>query len=303
MKLGFLSAILPDFTFEQVIDYASELGLACVEVACWPKGNATRRYSGVTHIDMETLDEKKAQELVAYAKSKQVEISGIGYYPNPLHTDPEVRKAAGEHIKACIRGARLMGVPVVNTFIGRSQLDTPERNMELFMQVWPPLIAFAEEQGVKIGIENCPMFFRDEWPNGLNLASSPAFWRTMFEKIKSDSFGLNYDPSHMVWRQMDYIKPLHNFKDKIFHMHVKDASFDRDSFDEQGPFAPPLTYHEPKLPGLGAIDWKKFVDALYEVGYQGPLVLEIEDRDYENTVEDRKEAIRLSAQHIRQFLK
>lgn len=303
MRLGFLSAILPECSFSEVIDIAAENGLSCVELACWPKGNATRRYSGVTHIDMETLDQSQVQQITGYARDKNVEISSIGYYPNPLHEDKEVREAAARHLRACILGAEKLGVGLVNTFIGRNRMETPERNLELFSEVWPPLIAFAEQHNVKIGIENCPMYFWTEWPNGDNLASTPAFWKTMFSLIPSSHFGLNYDPSHLVWRQMDYIKPIHEFADKLFHFHVKDAVFHREKYDEMGPFAPPLSYHEPKLPGLGGISWRSVIDALYAIGYAGPLIIEIEDRAYEDTIDDRKEAIRLSANYIRQFLK
>lgn len=302
MKLGFLSAILPDCHLSQVIDFAAESGLDCVELACWPKGNATRRYSGVTHIDMETLDDAGAEVIKEYAREKHVQISSIGYYPNPLHEDKAQRETAIRHLKACVIGAERLGVNILNTFIGRNRMETPEKNLELFMEVWPPLIEFAQRHGVRIAIENCPMYFWTEWPNGDNLASTPDFWRTMFDRIPSDHFGLNYDPSHLVWRQMDLLKPIHAFSEKLFHFHIKDAVFYKDKYDEMGPFAPPLSYHEPKLPGLGGIDWGSVIAALRDIGYAGPLILEIEDRAFEATLEDRMNAIRLSADYIRQLL-
>ena len=303
MKLGFLSAIMPELSFEEVIDFASENGFECVELACWPKGKSERRYAGVTHIDMAELDDEKAAYIKKYLHDKNVEISGIGYYPNPLAADKEARKVAIEHIKECILGAKKLGVGVVNTFIGKNRLETAEKNWEEFLEIWPEIIKFAEEQGIKIGIENCPMYFKTEWPQGDNLAGNPQFWRQMFQAIESNNFGLNYDPSHLVWQQMDYIKPIYDFKDKLFHFHIKDAQFYPDKYNEVGIFAPPLDYHTPKLPGLGDIEWGKVISALNDVGYTGPAVIEIEDRAYEGSMEARKASILLSRDFMKQYIR
>jgi len=302
MKLGFLSAILPEYTFEQVIDFAAENGFSGVELACWPVGKAARRYAGVTHIDMSTLDDAKVEYIKNYVKERGVEISGIGYYPNPLSDDLELRATAINHIKECIVGAEKLGVPVVNTFIGRCRPLNPEENLALFDEIWPDIIAFAEQHNVKIAIENCPMYFWTEWPNGENLACSPAFWREMFTRIPSENFGLNYDPSHFVWQQMDYIKPMYDFKDKIFHFHVKDEKFYKDKFCEYGPFSAPLNYCSPKLPGLGDIEWGQVVTALNDIGFKGYLILEIEDRAYEETLEDRLASIKLAKNFMNQYV-
>ena len=303
MKLGFLSAIVPELSFEEVIDFASENGFECVELACWPQGKATRRYAGVTHIDMVSLDDSKVSYIRQYASKKGIEISAIGYYPNPLSGDPQERKVAIEHIKECIVGAKKLGVEVVDTFIGKDRLETPERNWEEFLEVWPDIIKLAEENGIKIGIENCPMYFRDEWPAGDNLAGSPRFWREMFKAIPSSSFGLDYDPSHLVWQRMDYIKPIYAFTNKIFHFHIKDAKFYPDKSDEAGIFASPLEYHVPKLPGLGDIEWGGVVSALNDIGYNGAAVIEIEDRAYEGSLEMRKKSILLSRDFMRQYIR
>ena len=303
MKLGFLSSILPEYTFEQVIDFAADNGFACVELACWPAGKAERRYAGVTHIDMDSLDDARAEYIRNYCEKKNVQISGIGYYPNPLTEDLEQRAVFIDHIKACIKGAQKLGVPVVNTFVGRKRNADAEENWQEFLKVWPDLIQFAEEHGVKIGIENCPMFFKTEWPNGDNIACSPAFWRKMFAQIPSPNFGLNYDPSHLVWQRMNYTKPILDFRDRIFHFHIKDAIFYQDKYDEVGIFAAPLEYHQPKLPGQGDIEWGKVFAALNDAGYKGNVVIEVEDRAYEDTLEDRLESILLARDYIRQYIR
>ena len=303
MKLGFVSAILPELSFEELVDCAAGLGYRCIEVCCWPVGQAERRYAGVTHIDVDQLDEQRAGEINDYLNSKGVQISGLGYYPNPLDPDQEKRKFYADHIKKVIDASAMLGVNRINTFIGRDKNKSVDDNFETFRQIWPEIIWRAGEKGVKVGIENCPMIFtQDEWPGGNNLATNPAIWRRMFNEINSEHFGLNYDPSHLLWQQMDYIKPLYEFKDKLFHIHLKDAKLYHEKLDDVGIMATPLEFHSPKLPGLGDIDWGKFISALNDVRYNGPVCVEVEDKAFENSIEDRKEALLISKRFLSQYL-
>jgi len=303
MKLGFVSAILPELSFEELVDCAAGLGYRCIEVCCWPVGQAERRYAGVTHIDVDQLDEQRAGEINDYLNSKGVQISGLGYYPNPLDPDQEKRKFYADHIKKVIDASAMLGVNRINTFIGRDKNKSVDDNFETFRQIWPEIIWRAGEKGVKVGIENCPMIFtQDEWPGGNNLATTPAIWRRMFNEINSEHFGLNYDPSHLLWQQMDYIKPLYEFKDKLFHIHLKDAKLYHEKLDDVGIMATPLEFHSPKLPGLGDIDWGKFISALNDVRYNGPVCVEVEDKAFENSIEDRKEALLISKRFLSQYL-
>jgi sugar phosphate isomerase/epimerase len=232
-----------------------------------------------------------------------VSISALGYYPNPLTPDPEEAAVAVEHLRAVIRAAKTLGVPNVNTFIGRDWTVSLDANWPRFLEVWEPLIAYAEEHDVLIGIENCPMLFTgDEWPGGKNLATSPAIWRRMFDAIPSPNFGLNYDPSHMVWQQMDYLAPMREFADRIHHAHAKDVRIDVEKLNAVGVLAHPLEYHTPKLPGLGAIDWGAFFLTLSDTGYAGHVAIEVEDCAYEGSVETRKASLRQSANYLRQFV-
>jgi len=302
-KLGFVSAILSDLSFEEVVDFASINGYTCVEMLCWPKGKAERRYAGVTHIDVNDLDEQKIKSIKKYAREKNVEISALGYYPNPLDPDTEKRKYYIEHIKKVITAAAKLGLKNVNTFVGKDKNKNIEENFKIFKKVWPAIIKHAEQSKIMIGIENCPMFFtNDEWPGGNNLATTPAIWRRMFEEIKSDNFGLNYDPSHLLWQQIDYIKPIYEFKDKIFHAHIKDAKVFQNKLDEVGILATPLEFHAPKLPGLGDVNWGKFVSALTDIGYQGSVCVEVEDRSFEDSLDSRKKSLILSKQYLNQYV-
>ena len=303
MKLGFASAILADLSFEEVISFASDNDFACIEIMCWPVGRAERRYAGVTHIDVAELSDEKVKYIKEYIEQRSIDISALGYYPNPLDPDIEKRQFYIEHIKKVIKAANRLGIQNVTTFIGKDKNKTVEENFKIFKEVWPPIIRFAEEHNVKIGIENCPMFFtNDEWPGGNNLASTPSIWRRMFEEIPSPNFGLNYDPSHLLWQQIDYIKPIYEFKDRIFHVHIKDAKVNQDKLDQVGTQAVPLEYHTPKLPGLGDINWSKFISALNDVRYKGSVCIEVEDKAFEDCLESRKYSIKLSKGYINQYL-
>jgi sugar phosphate isomerase/epimerase len=303
MKLGFVSAIVPELTFEELIDLAVENGYKCVEVCCWPLGKAERRYAGVTHIDVETLDGKRAIAINKYLENKGIEISALGYYPNPLDPDQEKSRFYISHIKKVIDASALLGVNRINTFIGRDKNKPVEENFETFKTVWKPLIQYAKSKKVKVGIENCPMIFTsDEWPGGNNLATTPVMWRRMFSEIPGDYFGLNYDPSHLLWMQMDYLKPLYEFKDKLFHIHLKDASINHERLNEVGIMAAPLEFHTPKLPGLGDINWWKFISSLNDIRYKGAICVEVEDKAYEGSLEDRKYSLTLCKRYLDQYL-
>ena len=303
MKLGFVSAILPELSLEEVLAFASAEGFSCVELMCWPKGRAERRYAGVTHLDAAGFDERSAEKVHLLLEKHGVAISGLGYYPNPLAPDPAEAQVYVDHLKCVMRAARLLGVTQVNTFVGRDWTRSVDAQWPRFLETWRPLVEYAEQHEVRIGIENCPMLFSsDEWPGGKNLATGPAIWRRMFADIPSASFGLNFDPSHFVWQQMNYLKPLREFRERIFHVHAKDARVDRDLLDDVGILATPLEFHKPKLPGLGDVDWGRFLSVLSDTGYAGPLCVEVEDRAYEGALELRKQALRQSLRYLRNFM-
>jgi len=303
LDLGFVSAILAEKSFEQVIDFASANGFRCVEIMCWPKGKAERRYAGVTHIDVASITPKNAAYLNSYAADRGVYISGLGYYPNPLDPDLKQAKFFTDHIRKVIKAAALMKVPVVNTFIGRDYTKNLDDNFVRFKKTWPALVSYAEDLGVKIGIENCPMLFtNDEWPGGKNMAISPAVWDRMFDIIPSKTLGLNYDPSHMIWQMMDPIQPIYDYKERIHHIHLKDAKLYRNRLDRNGILSTPLTYHSPKLPGLGDVNWNNFFTAVTDIRYRGPLCIEVEDKAFEGSEADIQKAILTARNYLNQFL-
>lgn len=303
MHIGFVSAILADHSLEDVARFASAAGFRSVELMCWPPGKAERRYAGVSHLDVTAMDEFEVERIQNLLKLHHVAVSGLGYYPNPLAADESEATHAVHHINKVIDAAAALGIGVVNSFVGRDPAKSVEENWPRFLETWRPIVASAEERGVRIGIENCPMLFgRDEWPGGKNLATTPAIWRRMFADIPSPSFGLNYDPSHLVWQGIDHVAPLYEFRDRIVHVHAKDARIDREALDEHGVLSYPKLWHTPKIPGQGDVRWGAFLGALNDIGYAGAVAIEVEDRPFEVSPERRRESLLISRRFLRQFL-
>jgi sugar phosphate isomerase/epimerase len=303
MQLGFVTAILPELTLDEVISIGQRIGYRYIEVMCWPPSKADRRYAGVTHLNVADLSESHIAAIQKKLSDSNMAISGLGYYPNCLSHNHEEAERSVEHLKQVIAAAPLLGLTVVNTFIGRDHTQSVEANWPRMLQTWKPIVDLAEKHGVRIGIENCPMLFtQDEWPGGKNLASSPAIWRRLFAELSSPNLGLNYDPSHLVFQKMDYLKPIRDFIDRIFHVHAKDVRVDQHSLDDYGTLAYPNLYHRPKLPGLGDIDWGKFFSVLGDAGYQGPVCVEVEDRAYEASLGHRVESLAQSYRYLSQFV-
>lgn len=304
MKLGFLTVPFASWSLEQVAAWAQENGFEALEVACWPKGSGeARRYAGVTHIDVDALDGAKAAEINELLASHELVISGLGYYPNNLHPDTAHRDAVNAHLRKVIEAAGILGVPVVNTFVGNDKDRSLPENLEQFRAVWPAIIAEAESAGVKVAIENCPMIFsEDEWPGGNNLAYSPAVWRELFAEIPSKSFGLNFDPSHLVWQMIDYERAVYEFADRIHHVHAKDLEVRADGLYEHGVMSLGVGWQVPRLPGLGEVRWDRFLAALYAVGFDGPVIIEHEDRRFEGTDEAVIRGFHLARDALRPYV-
>ena len=295
MKIGVMTAAFPNLSLEELATWASDSGFEMLEIACWPSGEGKdRKYGGVVHIDVDSLTPAKASDTNGMLADKGQEISSLGYYPNPLHPDLAHRERVVGHLKKVIVGAEMLGVDIVGTFVGRSW--NPEltgrdwnkdldHNFEEFMKVWPGLVKFAAEHNVKIAIENCPMLWADTWPGGSNLPYSPALLHRMFEAVPDENFGLNFDPSHLVWQQIDYVRFIYDFGDRIFHVHAKDMAIDEELFYQDGILGCGFRWQIPRLPGLGLVDWQEVVAALYDVGYDLVLSIEHEDRNWEATEE------------------
>ena len=304
MKLGLLTAAFPGKSLSEVAEWASQNGFQMLELACWPLGKATRRYAGVTTLDVAGFGQKQADETREIMKKFGLEISSLGYYPNPLHPDSEHRKVVIDHLMKVIDAAALvMDHPIVGTFVGKDKDKTIEANFETFKQIWPEIVHYAGDKGVKIAIENCPMIFsNDEWPGGNNLASTPAIWREMFSIIPDENFGLNLDPSHLVWLMIDPLRVVREFSERIFHIHAKDLEIDLDGLYENGTQSLGMGWQIPRLPGLGQIDWGSFISQLYRYGYDYVISIEHEDRQFEGTEELVKRAFLISRDILKPYM-
>jgi len=287
MKLGLLTAPFEDTPLLDVAHWAGSHGYSMLEVACWPASKVEqRRYAGTSHIDVDSLSETSSAQLVKDLAERGIEISGLGYYPNNLHADPESREMFNEHTKKVIAGAAILGVPVVNTFIGADPAKSQADNYKDFLDSWGGILDFAREKGVKIAIENCPMIFSmDEWPGGKNLAYSPKIWRQMFADTAGDVLGLNLDPSHLIWQMIDVERVVDEFVDRIYHVHIKDLEINREGLYENGILSMGMGWQVPRLPGLGEVNWPRFISALYRNNYDYVLCVEHEDRNFEGTDE------------------
>lgn len=303
MKLGFVTAIFPDLSLEEVVEFAADEGYDSIEVMCWPRGAAERRYAGVSHLDVDSLKKSEVERIRKLLRDAGVSISALGYYPNALSPDAAEARAAVRHIRKVIRASALLGIGRMNTFVGRDWRKSVDDNWPRFLRTWKPIIRYAESQKVRVGIENCPMLFSaDEWPGGKNLAMSPAIWRRMFRDIPSRCFGLNYDPSHLVWLQIDPIEPIWEFRSRIVHAHAKDARIDEAGLQDHGILGLPPQYHTPKIPGLGDVDWGQYFSVLTDIGYTGSVCVEVEDRAYEKTLASRKASLRQSLTFLRNYV-
>ncbi len=303
MKLGFLTAPFEDTPLVDVAKWAASAGFETLEVACWPQADyAARRYAGTSHIDVVNLSDEAAREIVDQLAGMDLSISGLGYYPNPLDPDPEHREQVIGHLRSVIEAARKLGVPIVNTFIGADQHKNPDENWEEAQRVWPDIVKLAQDNGVRIGIEHCPMLFTyDEWPAGHNLAWSPRQWRRIIETW-GGTVGMNFDPSHLIWQGLDAERWIGEFGEHIYYFQAQDLHIDQDAFYEAGgAMSNGMGWQVRRLPGLGSVDWGVVFRSLYRAGYDGPCIIEHEDRGFEGTDELLKRGFTIARDVLRPY--
>ncbi|RWC43017.1 MAG: sugar phosphate isomerase/epimerase [Mesorhizobium sp.] len=304
MKLGVLTAPFAETPLGEVAGWANSAGFEALEIACWPKSSgASRRYAGTSHIDAASTSPAQAKEIVASLAEKNLSVSGLGYYPNPLHPDASHRAEVIDHLKKVIVLAANMGVPVVNTFCGGDASKTVDVNWQAALKVWPEIVAHARGHGVKLAFENCPMIFSyDEWPGGHNIAYSPQVWRRILEAWGGD-VGMNFDPSHLVWQMIDQAHFIREFGPYMLHVHAKDLMIDHDGLYERGILSSGIGWQVPRMPGLGDVDWSGFFSGLYRAGYDGSVIIEHEDRRFEGSDDLVKRGFLLARDVLRPFVK
>jgi sugar phosphate isomerase/epimerase len=300
MKFGFLTGCLQDMTLEEKMAYAHSVGFTALDVSCWPRENE-RDYSG-SDIDVENLEDEEVAKIKEWQLKYDIEFSSLAYYDNMLHPNLEVQKAYIKHLKAVIVAAERLGTPLVGCFIGKNHEKTLLENFDEFERVFTDLVAFAEIHHIKLMIENCPMpgWEKDGLPG--TISYSPELWDEMFRRVPSKNFGLNFDPSHLNWLHIDYLQCLRDYKSRIFHIDAKDSIVDEDKFKYYGIFGKKLNReHEedlgfwtPVIPGLGDINWDRFVAVVKETNYKGVISIEHEDRRFADTNDKVKKGLEFS---------
>jgi sugar phosphate isomerase/epimerase len=304
VKLGILTAPFAETSLDDVADWSASAGFEALEIACWPSASGEkRRYAGTSHIAVEEMTQTQADDIVGSLAAKGLVISGLGYYPNPLHPDAAHRETVTAHLKKVITAAGLMKVKVVNTFVGGNRALTVDQNWDNAVPIFNGIVAQAKHMGVTLAFENCPMIFSpDEWPGGHNIAYAPKIWRRIFETF-GDAVGMNYDPSHLVWQMIDNARFIKEFGARMVHVHAKDLMIDRDGLYENGIMSLGMGWQVPRMPGLGDIDWSGIFSGLYRAGYDGPVIIEHEDRVFEGSDENIKRGFLLARDVLRPFVK
>lgn len=304
MKLGLLTAPFEDTGLKEVAAWAGANGFASLEVACWPAASGDRRrYAGTSHIDVAGLTAAQGKEIVNELAEHGIEISGLGYYPNPLDADAGHRDEVIGHLLRVITAASVMNLKIVNTFIGGDRALNVDGNWARAQKIFKPIVRHAEDAGIRLCFENCPMIFsRDEWPGGHNIAYSPAIWRRIFEEW-GDAVGMNFDPSHLIWQFIDQARFIREFGSNMAHVHAKDLMIDRDGLYANGIMSLGMGWQVPRLCGLGDVDWSVFFSGLYRAGYDGHIIIEHEDRLFEGTDDKVKRGFLLARDVLAPFIK
>ncbi len=269
MRIGFYT----DYS-ESIAAFAQEVGFTSLQLSAWPSST----------LNADTITDDRIAEIRADLDGRDIEISALGYYPNPLDVDPAKAEEARRYLRKVIELAPRVGVDTVCTFVGQTQGTPVIDCMDAFKEVFTPLCQHAEEHGVRLGIENCPM--RDHRTgHGENIARSPEVWDAMFDLVDSPALGLQMDPSHLVYQEIDHIACVHDYGEKIFHVHAKDVEIKRRELARLGIYGQELGrlnsfgngWWRFRTPGFGEIDWAEFVSAMIDIGYQGNLDIEHED--------------------------
>lgn len=300
MKLGFLTACLKGMPLEELVPWAAAQGFETLELAAWPE----KRKGGhrTAHVRAEKLSAGEAEQIKDLFARHGMGISSLAYYDNNLHPKSKKREKIHDHLYRVIDAAAMLDVRLVGTFVG-ARPGGAAKNIKRAGELFRDVVAYAEDRGVRVMIENCPMpgWVQPGLPG--NYAYSPELWEALFNEVPSDSFGLNFDPSHLVWLGINYNRAVRDFSEKLFHVHAKDTELLKEGLYRYGIFSRQLDGDEPgwwryRMPGSGQIDWQFFFATLRSVGYDGPVSIEHEDPEYEGSEDRVKEGLRIAREHL-----
>lgn len=253
---------------------------------------------GYASIDVPPLND----EAVSTCKKLGLKMFASGaVIPPDLSKDDKQQMELTTQLNAAIDWAHQNGIAVITHLVGKDVSLSGDDNIAVFKELYTPLAAHAEAKNVKFAFEN--------WPrNGTMLATTPEMWNAMFEAVPSSALGLCYDPSHFYWQGIDYIQPMQDFSDRIYHAHAKDTEILGSGQNAYGIYGRQLNNTAPaqwwryRLPGYGAVNWLRYLDELFQTGYNQVLSVEHEDALWAQSEEKALRGLRLSKQFLDPFL-
>ena len=278
MYVGILTGPFSGDPIDHVAAFAGEYGFGGLEVVAGP---------GSKHIDTRSFGEREAEETSSLMEKRNLQISALAAYNNLTDGDPAKREGNIQTVRNAVDAAALLRVDVVCILaglppVGKDRMKTIEEDCA---QVLPPLAEYAQSKGIKLAMEN--------WTatNIQNLAH----WDRIFEVIPNENLGLNFDPSHLLWQDIDYIYAVERFATRIFHTHGKDTEIDdmrRRTVGNQG-----SGWWRYVIPGLGRVKWGEYIAALRRHGYNGVISIEHEDDAL-----DREEGFLIGKKYLEHFM-
>ncbi len=256
MQVGILTAPFGKEPLDHVIEFAGTNGFDALEVASGPGGG---------HIDFLNLTDARVSEIKKLLEANNVVISSLAWYTNM--TDPEKRDEISRNFRMLVDAAEKLGVDVVCTLAGmpvagKDKLKTIQEDCGV---VFPPLVEYAAGKGIKVALEN--------WY--ATCLQGLAQFDKMFEVVPHENFGLNFDPSHLMWQGIDYIGAVERYAKRIFHTHAKDTEVRDDKLAYLG--SQMGGWWRYVIPGFGRVKWGEYISALRRAGYNGVLSIEHED--------------------------
>ena len=259
--------------FDQ-LEWAHKLGFRSCEIMRFIDSPMAPQYQGW---------KPHAEQLKAQATEFGIRISAIGaYYKNAL--DPKQTEYAREVFLRAFDVAQFLGVKTICGFPGAViETEINERGgnpvykpfenfLPQLLSFWMPLVAEARDRGLRIAFEHCPQGQHHLPIMGYNMLAQPSMWEKFFDKIRSDSVGIEWDASHLMCQMIDPIENIRRFGSRIFHVHAKDAYVNRQLLEVYGICHPGAIEH--RFVGLGQLNWAEVVHALLRAGYDSDLNVE-----------------------------